>query len=211
MVSWTTILLLGGTAVAVGAIAAYTKAGEGLRGVAGGLAEFVAAPIREGARAVGEIGLGVQQLGGGVGGAFAGIRSEFQAWIDMINKWQGIKPPSDIGGCVMSPEDQPCPTDKPYVRVDGQCCWGESARRCIPKGFFADCPPEYPEFDFWASTCCRSSTRDGARGLPPAPPPAPVLPIPPRPRSPAEEVCLASTCRDGSRPQFLWGTTCVCP
>ena len=132
MVSWTTILLLGGTAVAVGAIAAYTKAGEGLRGVAGGLAEFVAAPIREGARAVGEIGLGVQQLGGGVGGAFAGIRSEFQAWIDMINKWQGVRPPYiEPGGCRPANPDGSCPTDQAYGRVNGECCWGKSleARR----------------------------------------------------------------------------------
>ena len=189
MVSWTTILLLGGTAVAVGAIAAYTKAGEGLRGVAGGLAEFVAAPIREGARAVGEIGLGVQQLGGGVGGAFAGIRSEFQAWIDMINKWQGVKPPYTGGGCITrQPEKYPassgCPTDQNYVVQDNLCCWG-------------------------------TSIRNGARTLPPPVLPPPVLPpivlpMPPRPISPEEAACLAATCSSGSRPVFRPPNYCTC-
>ena len=188
MVSWTTVLLIGGTAIAVGAIATYTKAGEGLRQVAGGLAEFVAAPIREGARAVGEIGLGVQQLGGGVGGAFAGIRSEFQAWIDMINKWQGVRPPYiEPGGCRPANPDGSCPTDQAYGRVNGECCWGKSLEARRQGARTQQAPPSN------ISTVLNIST------------------VPNVPRSPAEEACFAATCRDGSRPQFLWGTTCVCP
>ena len=129
MVDWKTVALLGGAAIAVGAIASYTKAGEGLRQIGGGLAEIVSAPIREGARAFGTIGEEVAKFGGGLGGAFSGVRAEIQAWIDMINKLQGVKPPYESGGCLTIPAGEPCPTDKPYERQNGQCCWGTGIRQ----------------------------------------------------------------------------------
>ena len=156
MVGWKDLAIIGGVAIGVGALAKYTGAGKGLLELGESITEFVVRPIREGARAVIELS--------------GGFQKEVISWTDLINKFAGVKPPYVSGGCVTIPREEPCPTDQAYVRMNGQCCYGESARQCIPRGLFQNCPPEYPESDFWAGTCCTTtSTRQGVRPQPPAP------------------------------------------